>query len=149
LTPGSGWKVHELKRMPEAEFRKDIKDHLGIPAENVIDMYGMVEGNGWMVQCPEGHHLHIPTTFIHPMVLDDEFNPLGYGESGRFAFLDGSMYSYPGFIITGDRVKMLERCPVCGRPGPVLEPGVTRAAGKETRGCAEEVRKVMSSDMGG
>jgi phenylacetate-coenzyme A ligase PaaK-like adenylate-forming protein len=146
---GGGWKVHELKRMPEAEFRKDIKEYLGIPPENVIDMYGMVEGNGWIVQCPEGHHLHIPTTYIHPMVLDDNFNPLGYGEPGRFAFLDGSMYSYPGFIITGDRVKMLERCPVCGRPGPVLEPGVTRAAGKESRGCAEEVRKVMSSDMGG
>ena len=48
---GGGWKVHEMKRMPEAEFRQEIKDVLGIPAENVIDMYGMVEGNGWMVQC--------------------------------------------------------------------------------------------------
>jgi phenylacetate-coenzyme A ligase PaaK-like adenylate-forming protein len=146
---GGGWKVHETKRMPEAEFRKDIREVLGIPAENVLDLYGMVEGNGWMVQCPEGHHLHIPTAYIHPMVLDDEYKPLGYGETGRFAFLDGSMYSYPGFIITGDQVRMLERCPVCGRPGPVLEPGITRVIGKETRGCAEEVRKVMSSDMGG
>ena len=83
------------------------------------------------------------------MVLDDNFNQVGYGEFGRFAFLDGSMYSYPGFIITGDRVRMLEHCPVCGKPGPVLEPGITRAPGKESRGCAEEVRKVMSSDMGG
>ena len=146
---GGGWKVHEKKRMPEEEFRKDIKDYLGIPAENVIDMYGMVEGNGWMVQCPEGHHLHVPMSYIHPMVLDDNFDPVGYGEYGRFAFLDGSIYSYPGFIITGDRVRMRERCPTCGRPGPVLEPGITRIAGKETRGCAEEVRKVMSSDMGG
>jgi phenylacetate-coenzyme A ligase PaaK-like adenylate-forming protein len=146
---GGGWKVHEHKRMPEEEFRKDIKDYLGIPAENIVDMYGMVEGNGWMVQCPEGHHLHIPTTYLHPMVLDENFKPLGYGETGRFAFLDGSMYSYPGFIITGDMVKMLEHCPVCDRPGPVLAPGITRVVGKETRGCAEEVRKVMSKDMGG
>ena len=43
---------------------------------------------------------------------------------------------------------MLERCPVCDRPGPVLEPEVTRVIGKEMRGCAEEVRKMMSVDLG-
>ena len=64
---------------------------------NVIDMYGMVEGNGWMVQCPEGHHLHVPMNYIHPMVLDDNFDPVGYGEYGRFAFLDGSIYKATGF----------------------------------------------------
>ena len=144
---GGGWKVHERRRMPEAEFRHDVEEYLGIPPEQCIDLYGMVEGNGWMTQCPEGHHLHIPYSFLHAMVLDDEYRPVGYGETGRFAFLDGSLGSYPGFIITNDRVRMLERCPVCDRPGPVLEPGVTRVAGKESRGCAEEVRRMVSSDM--
>ncbi len=144
---GGGWKVHESKRMPEAEFRRDVEEYLGIPPDQCIDLYGMVEANGWMTQCPEGHHLHIPHTYMHTMVLDDEYRPVGYGETGRLAFLDGSMGSYPGFIITSDRVRMLERCPVCDRPGPVLEPGVTRVAGKESRGCAEEVRRMVSSDM--
>jgi len=144
---GGGWKVHEHKRIPETEFRKDVEDVLGIRPENCLDLYGMVEGNAWMTQCPEGHYLHIPHSYVHAMVLDDEFRPLGYGKVGRLAFLDGSMYSYPGFIITNDRVSMLERCPVCGRPGPVLKPGVTRVPGKESRGCAEEVRKMISVDM--
>lgn len=144
---GGGWKVHEHERIPETEFRKDVQDVLGIPPKNVIDLYGMVEGNVWMTQCPEGHYLHIPNCYVHPMVLDDSYRPLGYGKLGRFAFLDGSMGSYPGFIITNDRVRLLERCPVCDRPGPVLEPGVTRVPGKESRGCAEEVRKMISVDM--
>ncbi|OPY33153.1 MAG: Acyl-protein synthetase, LuxE [Methanomassiliicoccales archaeon PtaU1.Bin124] len=146
---GGGWKVHEQRRMPETEFRKELQQTLGIEPDRCLDLYGMVEGNGWMTQCPEGHHLHIPTTYLHPMVLDEEYRPLGYGESGRFAFLDGSMYGYPGFVITGDRVTMLERCPHCGRPGPVLEPGVTRISGKDGRGCSDEVRSIISRDLRG
>ena len=146
---GGGWKVHEHRRMPEKEFRKELEETLGIEQDRCLDLYGMVEGNGWMTQCPEGHHLHIPTTYLHPMVLDEEYKPVGYGEYGRFAFLDGSMYGYPGFVITGDRVKMLECCPHCGRPGPVLEPGVTRISGKDGRGCSDEVRSIISRDMRG
>ena len=101
-----------------------------------------------MVNCQEGHYLHIPINYYHAMVLDDEFKPVGFNEWGRFAFMDGTTYSYPGFIITGDKVRMLEECPVCGRPGPVLEPEVSRLAGKEMRGCAEEVRRMISKDMG-
>lgn len=146
---GGGWKVHENKRMPETEFRKEVEQYLGITPDRVIDLYGMVEGNGWMTQCSEGHHLHIPTSYLHPMVLNEKYESVGYGESGRFAFLDGSMYSYPGFIITGDKVRMLEHCPICDRPGPVLEPGITRVSGNESRGCSEEVRNVISMEMGG
>ena len=148
ILTGGGWKIHEDKRMPVENFRKQMEEVLGIRPEHCFDAYGMVEGNGWMVHCPEGHYLHIPITYYHPLVLDDEFKPVGYNEYGRFAFLDGAAYSYPGFIISGDRVRMLEHCPVCDRPGPVLEPEVTRASGKEMRGCAEELRRMISADIG-
>ena len=92
--------------------------------------------------------MHVPYYYYHPMVLDEEFNQVGYGESGRFAFLDSAAMSYPGFIVTGDQVKLLEHCPVCDRPGPVLEPEVKRVKGEEIRGCAEEVRRMLSSDIG-
>lgn len=146
---GGGWKIHEDKRMPHDDFRKQVKEIIGIREEHCLDAYGMVEGNGWMVNCPEGHYLHIPYSYYHPLVLDDEFKPVGYNEWGRFAFLDGSTYSYPAFIISGDKVRMLEHCPVCDRPGPVLEPEVSRATGKEMRGCAEELRRMISADLGG
>jgi hypothetical protein len=125
-----------------------MEEVLGIRQEHCLDGYGMVEGNGWMIHCQEGHYLHIPYTYYYPLVLNDEFKSIGYNEFGQFAFLDGSSFSYPAFIISGDRVRMLEHCPVCDRPGPVLEPEVTRVSGKEMRGCAEELRRMISMDIG-
>ena len=148
ILTGGGWKVHEDSRITVEKFRKQMNEVLGVNPEHCLDLYGMVEGNGWMVHCPEGHYLHIPYTYYHSMVLDEEYKPVGYNKSGRFAFLDGTTFSYPGFIISGDQVKMLEHCPLCDRPGPVLEPEVKRAAGKEMRGCAEEVRRMISMDIG-
>ena len=148
VATGGGWKIQEHNRVPVADFRKQVKEVLGIPGKYCLDVYGMVEGNGWMVHCPEGHYLHIPYSYYKPMVLDEEFKQVEYGEWGRFAFLDAAAMSYPGFIVTGDQVRLLEHCPVCDRPGPVLEPEVKRAPGEEIRGCAEEMRSMLSSDLG-
>jgi hypothetical protein len=145
---GGGWKAYEGARVPVVDFRKQVEKFLGIPENFCLDIYGMVEGNGWMVHCPEGHYLHAPYSYYKPLVLDKEYKPVGYGEWGRFAFLDAAAFSYPGFISTGDKVRMLEHCPVCDRPGPVLEPEIKRAAGEEIRGCAEEVRRMLSADLG-
>lgn len=144
---GGGWKTQEDRRMPVQEFREKVKKFIGIPENQCLDLYAMVEGNGFMTQCPEGHYLHIPYNYYYPMVLDENNEPVGYGEYGKFAFLDSLARSYPGFIYTGDRVKLLERCPVCDRPGPVLEPEVKRMAGEEIRGCAEEMRRMLLSDL--
>jgi len=142
-----GWKAFEGSRVSQADFRRQVEEVLGIPEKYCLDMYAMVESNGCMVHCPEGHFLHAPTTFFKPMVLDGGNRPLPWGEWGRFAFLDAAASSYPGFIISGDRVRMLERCPACDRPGPVLDPEVRRAAGEEGRGCAEEVRRMLADDL--
>lgn len=149
VATGGGWKIYENERMPVEKFRKRVNDILGIPGEQCLDVYGMVEGNGWMVHCPEGHYLHVPHSYFHPLILNDEYEAVDYGEWGRFAFLDPLADSYPGFIMSGDRVRMLEHCPVCDRPGPVLEPEVKRQHGEEMRGCAEEMRRVLSMDLGG
>jgi hypothetical protein len=144
VSTGGGWKMYENARSPHANFRKLVQAVLGIPETRCIDCYTMCESNGMMVQCPEGHYLHAPYTYFKPLVLDDALTPIGHGESGRFAFLDAVAGSYPGFIISGDHVRLLERCPVCDRPGPVLEPEVRRAEGEELRGCAEELQRVLA-----
>ncbi len=147
IMTGGGWKMLEDKRIPHADFRKQVEEVLGIPETHCLDIYGMCEGNGFMVQCPEGHYLHAPYTYYKPLILDDNLIPIGYGEWGRFAFLDASAQSYPGFIISGDRARLLERCPVCDRPGPVLEPEIQRAKGEEVRGCAEELRRILAEEL--
>jgi len=143
IITGGGWKLHDAEKIPLEEFRGKAERVLGIPPENNIDLYTMVESNWHAIQCPEGHYLHLPPTIVHPMVLDENNQPLGYGETGRFAFIDPLANSYPGAIITGDMVTLLEACPVCGRTGPVLEPEVRRMTGEEVRGCAEEMRRLI------
>ena len=84
-----------------------------------------------------------------PLALDANLEPAGYDEWGRFAFLDATAYSYPGFVMTGDRVRIREHCPVCDRPGPVLEPEIERLSSEEMRGCAAEVTSALQTDLKG
>ncbi len=148
IVSGGGWKIREGARLAGGDFRRLAGEALGIGPSRCLDVYAMVEACGSMVQCPEGHYLHVPHAYFRPMVLDESFRPLGYGRRGRFAFLDGLALSYPGFIATGDEVTLLERCPACDRTGPVVEPEIARLAGEDTRGCGEELRRIMAAGAG-
>jgi hypothetical protein len=80
-------------------------------------------------------------------VLDEDLEPLGFGKTGRWAFLDPVPMAYPGYIVTEDRVTLLESCPVCGRPGPVLKPPISRMAGQEEAGCSSMMKKLMEQEI--
>jgi phenylacetate-coenzyme A ligase PaaK-like adenylate-forming protein len=143
---GGGWKTLTGEIVSPKEFREKIKEYFGIPEENCRDIYGMSEGIMLNTDC-EFHYKHIPY-FSQPYILDEEMNPLPYGEYGTFAFLDPLANSYPGFIITGDKVKLLEHCPECDRPGPVLAPEISRMEGTEPKGCAEVMEKALEEMRG-
>jgi len=145
ITAG-GWKTFGGMAIPPDMFRKKIERIFGINQENCRDIYGMVESNALNISC-EGHYKHIPTSIFYPMVLDEDSEPVGYGEFGRFAFLDPLANSYPGFIMTGDRVKILEHCPICNRPGPVIEGDVSRLGGVQDRGCGATLAKMFSKEL--
>jgi hypothetical protein len=141
---GGGWKADEDKRPPEEIFRKKVEDALGIPQNHYHDVYAMSECSSVFLSC-NGHYKHIPPVIV-PFVLDEELNPIGYNEFGRFAFIDPLPDSYPGFIITGDWVRILEHCPRCDREGPVLDVEVTRLPGVEGRGCAAVMAELMQQE---
>ena len=142
---GGGWKIFEDKKVPLDEFAGLVEKTLGIPRSSYVDIYGMSEMNGLAVSCKAGYkHLH---PWIHPMVLDDNEGNLGFGTFGRFAFLDPVSHSYPGYIMTGDRVKLLKRCPVCEKTGFVLEPDISRMTGAEAKGCANLMRGMMAEEL--
>lgn len=141
---GGGWKSEENKRLPEEKFREKIKKILGIPQNRFHDIYAMSECSSVFLSC-EGHYKHVPPTII-PIILNEELNPIGYGKYGRFAFIDPLPKSYPGFIVTGDRVKLLEKCPKCNHEGPVLDIEVSRMPGSEGRGCAAVMADLMSQE---
>jgi len=141
---GGGWKAEEDKRAPEKVFLEKVEDVLGIPQDRYHDVYAMSECSSVFLSC-EGHYKHVPPTII-PLVLDEELNIIGFNKFGRFAFIDPIPDSYPGFIITGDKVKLFEKCPVCNHEGPVLDIEVTRLPGVEGRGCAAVMAELMESE---
>lgn len=142
---GGGWKIFEDRKVPIDEFASLVEETLGIPKESYVDVYGMSEMNGLGISCEGGFkHLH---PWIYPMILDDQEGHLDFGKWGRFAFLDPIAHSYPGYIITGDRVKLLKRCPVCNRTGFVLEGDISRMGGAESKGCANLMRGLMAEEL--
>jgi hypothetical protein len=146
IMSAGGRRVRANAPMSEKEFRELIKERLGIPDENCSDFYGMSECSCAFAGC-EGHYKHIPHSVLYPLVLDEDLKPLGYGKYGRFAFLDPVPISYPGFIITGNRVRILESCPSCDREGPVIEPDVSRMGKEEGGGCGRILHELIAGKI--
>ena len=145
VVSAGGWKIHAHKKVSEDDFAKRIEKCFGISKENYRDLYGMSEMNGAALSCEE-RYKHL-TDWIYPIVLDDDMEPVGFGESGRFAFLDPAGYGYPGFIMTGDKVTLLEKCPKCGKSGIVIKSEVTRMKGAEGRGCGNLMRNLIAEEF--
>ncbi|MGZ4940463.1 MAG: LuxE/PaaK family acyltransferase [Halobacteriota archaeon] len=147
LRTAGGWKTRDGKNIPHESFRKRVEEVLGIPETHCLDIYGMSEMNSIMITCPEGHYYH-PPPWLRLFVLDASLTPVGYEKFGRFAFLDPLAYSYPGFVMTGDKVRTLEHCPACDRPGPVIDQTISRMKSAEMRGCAVQLAKIFKRDVG-
>lgn len=141
---GGGWKNEVQHEISGALFREEVRSTLG--CDLVLDVYGMAEGNIWGIHCPEGHYFHLTSGFALPVVLNEDGKVLPYGKEGRFAYLDASVTSYPAFILTDDRVTMYEHCPVCRRPGPVLDPVITRFSHREHDNCISVMQKELTRE---
>jgi hypothetical protein len=139
-----GWKSHLGQEMNEEEYKEKVKKLMGI--NTFVHTWGQNECNAYYSSC-EGEYLHIPHSVTYPMVLDENFEPMDYGEWGRLAYLDACGNSYPSFIITADKVKLLEHCPVCDRPGPVLDHHISRVTGVEDRGCAAILSRILGREV--
>lgn len=146
LGSAGGWKNPTGGVLLDGRWRARIEAILGIPEKQIRDVYGMSECSAFFPDC-EGHYKHIPQSIVYPFVLDDDLKPMSYGHFGRLAFLDPLPNSYPGFIITSDRVKILNSCPVCDRPGPVFDNNISRIAGAEDRGCASIAREQITQKL--
>jgi long-chain-fatty-acid---luciferin-component ligase len=145
ILTGGGWKIYEDRKVSVDEFAKRVEEFFGVPQDHYRDLYGMSEMNGIALDCRH-RHKHL-SPWIYPMVLDEENNPLPFGEVGRFAFLDPAAHSYPGFMMTGDQVKILEECPSCSLQGMVIRGDISRMAGAEAKGCGNLMREIMVKEM--
>jgi phenylacetate-coenzyme A ligase PaaK-like adenylate-forming protein len=144
---GGGWKLLYEPSISEPKLRELSSQTFDVRAGQIHDIYGSTECLGLIGLSCEGGYKHVPHTVLHPLVLNEGMEPAGDGEWGRFAFLNPLVQAYPGFIVTGDRVRLLSRCPACDRNGPVLDPEISRMPGAEDRGCANIVRQIITERL--
>jgi len=125
------------KVIDRKELNKLLEEALGINSDRYTDLYGMTESNSIFMECFANHVKHIPP-WIEPILLDDQLEPIEpHGKTtGRFGFIEPSALSYPGFILTGDKVTIdWDGCDADDLNGPVIL-SIERIKGLEERGCA-------------
>lgn len=141
LQTGGGWKGKADKEIPKAEFRKMIKERLGIPEGNQRDLFGMVEHGIPYVDCSKGN-LHIPNyarVFVRsPRTLEI----LPKGERGLLHFLCTYNFSYPAPSLLTTDYGRLGDCD-CGLGGDmlILE---GRAGVSKHKGCALKALELVN-----
>lgn len=131
---GGGWKGLAKEEIPKAQFREVVARKLGIPVENVRDLFGMVEHGIPYVDCSKGR-LHVPN-FARIFVRKPNrvLTVLPEGEVGLLQFLCAYNDSYPTLSLLTTDWGRLGRCD-CGIPGQTLEI-VGRAGTTQHKGCA-------------
>ena len=143
-----GWKAYEGTRIRLADFRRRVERVWASPK---ILPRTSAPWSKAMPPCSiarRGILCTFPIRSSSPWSWAATTGPCPLGEWGRFRLPGRRRERAARIHHFGDRVRMLERCPVCDRPGPVLRSGdPERAAGEDVRGCAEEVRRMLAADL--
>ena len=134
IITGGGWKTLGDKEVPKEVFREEVSSWLGIPKENIRDLFGMVEHGVPYCECEKGS-FHVPIysrVFIrHPRDL----RILPPGEEGIFHLITPYLHSFPAIsILCTDIGKLHHNCP-CGRKMPYIEL-IGRGGTRKHKGCA-------------
>ena len=143
-----GWKLVGEAPVSDTELYALASEAFGVVPEKIHDLYGLTECLGLVGLSCEGGFKHVPPATLYPLVLDEKMASAPEGAWGRFAFLNPLIRAYPGFIVTGDRVRLRRSCPACPRKGPVLDAFVSRLPEAEERGCANIVRQLIAERLG-
>jgi hypothetical protein len=133
LLTGGGWKSFENQRISREELLAFAEDRLGFQPHQMHEGYGQSECNAHFNRCAHGRFHATPLAM--PMVLDGNLDIMPKGGVGRYAFSDPFITAFPGFVITGDEVELIdETCP-CGLSGLAIVGEVRRAKDQEIKGC--------------
>lgn len=139
-----GWKRFTGEFIGRDQLLAKIEDRLGLPANRVRDMYGMVEANVLAIEC-EHHNKHMPP-WCHLSIrsLTDPNQEVEQGEEGVIALLDATSLSYPGFILSEDVGACVGTSCPCGREGPIVT-FYRRVEGGEYGCCAVSLEKFIET----
>ncbi len=133
LQTGGGWKSKADKEIPKQEFRQLIENRLGIPKENIRDLFGMVEHGIPYVDCQNGK-LRIPN-YSRVYIRDPyTLELLEDGEVGLIQFMCTYNTAYPSInILTTDWGRIVKEADGISEYSLEI---VGRAGLNKNKGCA-------------
>ena len=139
-----GWKRYTGESISREDFDAKLEHHLGVAADRVRDMYGMIESNMLAVEC-EHHRKHVPPwCYVSIRDVPDASVELEPGQTGNIAILDALNTSYPGFLLSDDIGEVDESPCQCGRTGQSVS-FRRRRQGAELGCCAVAIEKFIES----
>lgn len=141
-----GWKRFTGSMISRPQFNQDIETWLGIPADKVRDMYGLVEANFLAIE-DKFNQKHIPP-YIHFSVRDpkDLTRELPDGETGQLVILDPLARSTPGMLLTEDMVYLRTDQSLSGRQSQRMQYVMRAPAATEFGCCAVNLERKMTDD---
>lgn len=140
---GGGWKTFEDESIPRDEFAALVEEDFGVPAQNVRDLFGMVEHGVPYVQCEKGA-FHIPI-YSYPIIREPlTLRAVEDGEPGLLQLITPYWTSYPALsILTGDVATIGPACS-CRRGGKTLQL-LGRGGITKHKGCAIKAAELLGA----
>lgn len=119
LFSGGGWKNYTGKTISYAEYTALVKRVLGIDADRIRDVYGMVEHGVPYITCEHGH-FHVPIYSRVCAVSPHTMEILPDGQTGLLKLITPYIRSTPALsVLSTDLGYVNGNCP-CGRDGKYL-----------------------------
>lgn len=142
LFSGGGWKNYTGKTISFVEYSDLVNRVLGISADRIRDVYGMVEHGIPYMTCEHGH-LHVPIYSRVCAVSPHTMKILPEGEVGLLKLVTPYLRSTPGLsILSTDLGCVHSDCP-CGREGKWIELK-GRAGVKKYAGCGISAAQLLN-----
>ncbi len=142
LFSGGGWKNYTGKTISYNEYVDLVNRVLGIGADRIRDVYGMVEHGVPYMTCEHGH-LHIPIYSRVCAVSPHTMDILPDGEVGLLKLITPYIRSTPALsVLSTDLGAVESNCP-CGREGKYI---VLKGRGgvKKYAGCGISAAQLMN-----
>ncbi|AUI85587.1 LuxE family acyl-protein synthetase [Vibrio azureus] len=141
-----GWKRFTGQMISRKEFDQEVEEYLGIPQQNVRDMYGLVEANVLVVE--DQFNQKIVPPYVHFSVRDpnDLSKEVADGEIGQLVILDPLAKATPGMLLTEDLVYLRKDELQGNRRAQRMQYVMRSPAAKEFGCCAVNLESKMAED---